>query len=153
MKTPDYSKTIVHGDMEIYFKPMNYKNLNDNNQAQFEEQRVMQSVQDENIPAETRMASLGDALKKITEITVNAMAQSIAAVKTPDAFVNEPAYLEDLLKNCDRALFVKVRDFIVSMKEQSELQPFEIECPEEECHHKYKQSITLDMTSFFGAAS
>jgi hypothetical protein len=30
IKCPDYNKQIVTGDMEIYFRPMSYKNINDN---------------------------------------------------------------------------------------------------------------------------
>lgn len=153
IKAPDYSKTVAQGDLEIFFKPMTYKTVNDNNLAQFEEQRILQSAQDQSIPEDQRLSNLNDAVKKITDITIKAMAHSIAAVKTPAAFVNEPEYIEDLLKNCDRGLFIRIRDFIIKIKEDSEMQPFEIECPEEGCKHKYPQSITLDMTSFFGAAS
>ena len=42
IKTPDYTQSIHNGDMEIYFKPMTYKNLNDNNQLQFEQQKLLQ---------------------------------------------------------------------------------------------------------------
>jgi hypothetical protein len=38
---PDYDTNSVHGDLEFYFKPMTYKNLNDNNQMQFEQQKLM----------------------------------------------------------------------------------------------------------------
>ena len=41
IKTPDYSKPVVAGDLQIFFKPMTYKHLNDNNQKQFEEQKLL----------------------------------------------------------------------------------------------------------------
>ena len=34
IQMPDYNKSIQTGDIEIYFRPMNYKNLNDNSQMQ-----------------------------------------------------------------------------------------------------------------------
>jgi hypothetical protein len=42
MRAPDYSKPVTEGDLEIYFKPMSYQNLNENNQRQFEEQKILQ---------------------------------------------------------------------------------------------------------------
>ena len=103
------------------------------------------------MPDEQRMSALSAALMKITEITVNALAQSIAAVKTPDALVSEPEYIEDMLKNCDRRLFGKIRDHIVDTKLSAEIQPLKIACGA--CEKEYQQAITLDMTSFFADAS
>jgi hypothetical protein len=151
MKAPDYSKPVVDGDLEIYFKPMTYKNLNENNQRQFEEQKIMQVLPVTDMPDEQRMSALSAALMKITEITVSALVQSIAAVKTPSALVSEPEYIEDMLKNCDRRLFAKIRDHIVDTKLAAEMQPLTIACGE--CTKDYLQAITLDMTSFFADAS
>jgi hypothetical protein len=151
MKAPDYSKPVIDGDLEIYFKPMSYRNLNENNQRQFEEQKILQILPDASMPDEQRMSALSAALMKITEITVNALAQSVAAVKTPDALVSEPEYIEDMLKNCDRRLFGKIRDHIVEVKLGAEIQPLKISCGA--CTKEYQQAITLDMTSFFADAS
>lgn len=147
---PDYTKTIKHGDLEIFFRPMTYKNLNENNQKQFEEQKILQILPDTSIADAEKAQALSAALKKITEITVGALAQSIEAVKTPDAFVNEPEFIEEMLKNCDRNLFNQIRDYIVNTKEQAEIKPLIIKC--QSCGNEYSQAFTLDMTSFFGGA-
>jgi hypothetical protein len=151
MRAPDYSKPVVDGDLEIYFKPMSYRNLNENNQRQFEEQKILQVLPVTDMPDEQRMSTLSAALMKITEITVSALAQSISAVKTPGALVSEPEYIEDMLKNCDRRLFGKIRDHIIETKLNAEIQPLTIVCGE--CTKDYLQAITLDMTSFFADAS
>lgn len=151
MRAPDYTKSIVHGDMELFFKPMTYKNMNDNNKNQFAEQKVLQIIPDTDTPDEKKMEILGDALKKITEITISALAQSVAAVKTPDAIVNEPQFIEELLMNCDSALFTRVRDHVIQIKTQAELQPLNMTCSQ--CENKYTQQITLDMSNFFVPAS
>lgn len=43
MKPADYRTPLTNRDMEIYFQPMTYKMLNQNNQLQFEEQKVLQA--------------------------------------------------------------------------------------------------------------
>jgi hypothetical protein len=130
---------------------MSYRNLNENNQRQFEEQKILQVLPGTEMPEEQRMSALSAALMKLTEITVSALAQSIAAVKTPGALVSEPEYIEDMLKNCDRRLFGKIRDHIIETKLSAEIQPLTIVCGE--CTRDYLQAITLDMTSFFADAS
>lgn len=151
MRTPDYNKSLKSGDLEIFFRPMTYKNLNDNNAMQYENQKLLQMLPDSEIPENDKMNALSAALKRITEITVQALAQSIAVVKTPQALVSEPEFLEELLKNCDRELFTKIRDHIVDLKAQAEMAPMNLTCPE--CSHQYEQAITLDMSSFFEPAS
>jgi hypothetical protein len=151
MKAPDYSLPIIEGDLEIFFKPMTYQNLNENNQRQFEEQKILQVLPGTDMPDDQRMSALSAALMKITEITVQALSQSIAAVKTPAALVTEPEYIEDMLKNCDRRLFAKIRDHIVDSKAAAEIQPMTLQCTE--CTREYQQAVTLDMTSFFEDAS
>ena len=151
IRIADYSKTVTAGDMEIFFKPLTYKHLNNNNQMQYENQKLLQMFPDSEIPDVEKMLALSDALKKITDITVIALSQSIAAVKTPQATVYEPEFIEEMLKNCDSKLFNQIRDFILDLKASSEMQPLKLICSE--CNHEYEQNITLDMASFFGYAS
>ena len=151
IRTADYNKSIIAGDMEIFFKPLTYKHLNNNNQMQYENQKLLQMLPDAGIPEEEKMTALSNALKKITDITVVALAQSISVVKTPLALVTEPEYIEEMLKNCDGKLFNRIRDFILELKASSEMQPLKLKCPA--CNHEYEQNITLDMASFFGYAS
>ena len=151
IRAPNYDQSMRHGDIELYFRPMTYKNLNDNNLAQFEEQRILQGMTTDELPDADKMGRLTEALKKLNDITVKALSQSIGAVKTPDALVTEPEYIEELLNNCDRNLFNQIRDYIIEIKTQGEMRPFQLECLE--CHHQYDQMITLDLANFFGVAS
>jgi hypothetical protein len=151
MQPADYSRTVNVSDMEIFFRPLSYQNLNDNNKMQFESQKLLQAMPDDNVPDSAKITALGDALKKITEITVTALSQSIAAIKTPQALVTESEFIQDFLKNCDRQIFNQVRDFIIELKSNSEMPPLALTCPN--CQHSYQQSLTLDMTSFFAPAS
>ena len=151
IRAPDYNQPIEAGDMQIYFKPMTYKNLNDNNQLQFEEQKILQMLPDTEVENTEKVRLLSDALKKLTDVTIKALTQSIGAIKTPQALVSEPEYIEEFLKNCDRAVFNRIRDFIIDIKGQAEMQPVRITC--DACKKDYEQQLTLDMSSFFAVAS
>lgn len=151
MKAPDYKKILQFGDLEVYFRPMTFKDINENNQLQFEEQRLLQAIASQSLSEEAKVSAMSDSMRKITEMTMRAMVLSIAAVKTPTALVTESKYIEDLLKNCNRQLFNQIRDRVVEFKTAAEIQPVLIKC--DSCGHEYKQIITLDMSSFFGVAS
>jgi hypothetical protein len=151
IRTPDYSKPVEQGDMQIYFKPMTYKNLNDNNQLQFEEQKILQMLPDTEIENTEKVRLLGEAFKKLSEVTIQALAQSISTIKTPTVMVSEPEHIKEFLENCDRTLFNRIRDFIIDVKGQAEMQPVKIVC--DKCQHEFEQELTLDMSSFFEVAS
>ena len=151
LRAPDYTDSIRSGDMEIFFRPMTYKNLTDNSKMQYENQKIIQMMPDLDVVDEQKVNMVSDALKKITEITVKALAMSIAVVKTPTAMVTETEFIEEMLLHCDRKLFNQIRDYAVKLKSVSEMQPLHLVC--DECNHEYDQQLTLDMSSFFAPAS
>jgi hypothetical protein len=151
MKGGDYRKIIRYRDLEIYFKPMSYRDLNNNNQRQYDEQRTLQSIAAVEATDQEKIKILTDAMKKLQLATIEALSQSIAAIKTPNALVTETEFIVDLLQNCDSTLFNQIRDHIVDQKIKSELQPMKLQC--HHCKHNYNQALTLDMTSFFAPAS
>ena len=98
-----------------------------------------------------KIQRMQEVLKRITELTLKALKWSIASIRTPSAIVSEPEFIDDFLKNCDRALFNKIRDRVIELRQNSEIKPVGIVC--HECEHNYEQPMTLDMTSFFAPAS
>ena len=151
LKMPDYATSMQEGDLEITFRPMTYRDQNDINLKQFEEQRVLQTVPQSDLPNEQKLEMLNQALQKITELTVSALKWNIASVRTPQVLVTDPAHIEEFLRNTDRKLFVKIRDLIIEKRNTSEFKPVQIKCGA--CEHEYNQTVTLDQTNFFGQAS
>ena len=151
MRAPDYSATVQQGDLEIYFKPLSYKMLNDNSKLQFEQQRLLQAIPDTSVTEDEKLAELNRAFRQLTDITIRSLTNSITTIRTPQAIVTEEKYIEEFLKNCNRDLFNRIRDHIMELREQSELQPLKLECPA--CKNQYEQMLTLDMSSFFDPAS
>jgi len=151
LKTLDFSKAVKHGDLEIYFKSVDYQTQNNLNTQQFEQQRIIQSVQQSDEPEEQKLIRMNDALKQITKLTLMTIQHSIAGIRTPTAFVTESEFIADFLNNCDRSVFKIIRDHVIQLREDSDLPPMPITCTQ--CNNSYKQTVTLDSTSFFEAAS
>jgi hypothetical protein len=148
---PDYTTPLQEGDLEITFQPMTYRDQNAVNLKQFEEQRILQTVPNSDLPDEQKLEMLNQALQKITELTMNALKWNIASVRTPQVLVTDPVHIEEFLKNTDRKFFIKIRDLIIEKRNTSEFKPVQIKCTA--CGHEYKQTVTLDQTSFFDQAS
>jgi hypothetical protein len=147
----DYSKELTVGDLTFYFRPLNYRQMTVSSQVQFEQQKTMQMVTEADVAEEVKVERLNAMMKRLLDVTVKALAESITEIRAAGTIVNNLEHIEDFLKNCDRAVFNTVRDRVIALREQSELRPLKLTCPS--CSHQYEQAFTLDMSRFFARDS
>ena len=148
----DFDTTVTQGDLEISFQPMIYQSQTETNIAQFEQQKSIQVIQSApDLTDQQKIERLNQALQTITELTIKALKWSIASIRTPNALVTEPEFIEEFLTNCDRKLFLRIRDHIIGLREQGDIKPLTIECSS--CGNQYSQTLALDQTNFLEAAS
>lgn len=143
----DYATPLTMGDMEIYFKPLTYKEINETSQRSFEQQKAMQMKQQET--DEDRVREISDALRAITEVTIQGMSQAIHTIKIADDMVTDTQHIKEFLVNADRKVFDAIKAHLAVIKSASEIKPLKIKCREEDCGHEYEQPFTLDMSNFF----
>ena len=150
IESPDYSKPLKIGDLSITFKPMNYKDLNENSKLQFEEQRLnhLLSVESD-MPQEDQIKLLSETFKKVADYTLSTLSKNIASITTPECTVSEEVHILEFLRKCENALYKKIKKAVIDQKTKETLKPLQITCDNEKCKHKYEQHFTLDMTSFF----
>jgi hypothetical protein len=151
LEAPDFSESVKHGDLEIYFQSVVYEKQTEINLLQFEQQRVLAQLPTSDLSEEQKTKMLNDAIQQITKITVKAIRSSIVGIKTPQALVSEPDFIEDFLMNCDRQLYGEIRDHAIKIRAYDEFKPIKMKCSN--CEHEYEQNFTLDTANFFGAAS
>lgn len=151
IKSPDYDHIVKFGDLEIYFRPMTYRDQNSSNLEQYENQRMIRLIPESDLPDEEKISRMTEIMKNITFLTVKALKHSIAGIRTPSAFVTEPEFIEEFLTSCDRTVFTKIRDHVIQLRTSSDLKPVKLTCTE--CSHEYEQQLSLDMANFFAPAS
>lgn len=151
LKAADYSQPLVVGDLQFYFRSLDYREMTANNQLQFEQQKTLQLLGQAELTEEAKIKRLNEMMKKIVDLTITTMAESIREIRTQTSIVVEQEHILDFLENCERSLFNQIRDHVVKLREVSDLRPLKISCAN--CQHKYEQPFTLDMARFFGSAS
>ena len=151
LKSPDYNESVTSGDLTCYFTPMTYRQVNEVSRANFEDQKILQALSNSELTEEEKLQKLGDAFRKITDLTVHSIAESIATIKTSDAMVTDKASILEFLQNCPKHVFDQIRDHTVKLREATDLTPISVTC--ENCSEQYKQTFTLDMSNFFETAS
>lgn len=147
MKPGDYTKELNVGDLSIKFRPLQYREMNEASLGQFELQKMLFAIS--KIEDETEKAKRGqEAIKTVTEVTMQILAKTIEYIKTPGTVVIETNFIVDFLKSCDNNMFVAIRDYHAKLKETTEIKPLKIKCIH--CQHEYDQSFTLNASDFFG---
>jgi len=151
LRMPDYDTPAVIGDLNFFFVPMTYKQMNEVGQMQYEDQKLMQMINSAETTEEEKMNKLGEAFKRITYMTIHSIAQSIGAIKTASAMVTDTAQIEEFLINAPKDVFNKIKEHAITLRVDTDLKPVSITC--EGCKNEYKQDFTLDMSNFFETAS
>ena len=151
LRCPDYNKQMDLGDLQIIFKPSTYEEQNTSAMEQFEKQKMLHQMSTTTMSDEERNKMLSESLKQITDLTINLISKSIAAIQIPGAVVTDIEQIREFLQESDRTLFKKIRDHVIDLTQKTQIKPLDVECSE--CHHKYQQEINMDMTSFFETAS
>ena len=146
MKPGDYATELQISDLYIKFRPLSYREMNQASMAQFEIQKMFSSMG--TLPEEEQTKKTQEAIVKITEITMAVLAQTIEYVKTPTITVNETAFILDLLQNCDKNMYIELRDHHAKLKDSAQIKPQKIKCIH--CQHEYEQGIVINATDFFG---
>jgi hypothetical protein len=147
LKSGDYTQEHNIGELTFKFRPLVYKEMNEASLVQNEASKffqVLPSITDEN----ERNTKTQEAIKKVTELTIDLISKCIEHVRTPNTIVTELEYIKDFLSNCDGIMYTQLRDLNTKLKEDNQLKPLQVDCIN--CHHKYEQTYSLNPTDFFG---
>ena len=151
VKKPDFGSPLSFGDIEIHFKPLTYKEQNDNNMAQFEDQKTMESLPNMEMSEEEKLKVLQKAFGNISKLTLVALADSISMIQSGDDVVVDRAHIAEYLENCPSQQFEKIREKIASIRESGEMDPLHIVC--NDCKHEYTTPFTMNVANFFASGS
>ena len=146
IKKVDYTTPLKLGEMEIKFRPLVYKEMSEASKHQFEIQKMFSTLQA--LPEEEKAKKAHEAVVTITAITMELLSQTIEYVKIQDTIVTESAYILEFLQNCDKNIYIEIRDYHGKLKDQSKLDPQKIKCIH--CQHEYSQDIIINQSDFFG---
>lgn len=147
MRPGDYDKELEVNDLKIKFRPLTYKEMNEASLGQIEIQRVFFMLEQET-NEEIKNKKGQEALKSITDLTIKLLTAAIEYIDTPTAHVDTKEFISDFLHNCDKNLYVTLRDHNANLRSTTEVKPLKIKCVN--CSNEYEQPFTLNTSDFFG---
>ncbi len=148
IKPGDYSKELEISELKFKLRALTYKEMNEAALGQFEIQRTFALLETIENPEERSKVSKA-ALESVTLLTMDILSKAIEYIDTPTVRVSETSYILDFLKNSDRNIFNKLKDYNTELKKDTQPKPLKFKCENLECLHEYEQSFTLNPSDFF----
>jgi hypothetical protein len=142
----EYTTSIELSEISVKFNPLAYKTVNRINLSQFEIEKHIRKM-DDIINDDERLTYSTEMMKKLNELSMNLISESIESISTPSAIVTEKEYILDFLKNCDKNSFNTLKNHAVKLREGAQLKPLQVKCIH--CEHEYDQTLTLNVSDFF----
>lgn len=133
-------------DLNITLRYLTYNESNKLNLEQYELQKVLK-IYESYEDTEEKMKQTEEIFKKLSVINKKVMLASIESIQTPETLVTESEYISEFLDNCDRNTYNIIKDQIIKIKNDSQLQPLNLKCTN--CEHEYQQSLVLNVSDFF----
>lgn len=147
----------INNDLTCYVHPLTYKHMSLTGLKAFETQRLMQAVNDDTISEEQKLEIFNQSFNKMTDITVDLIADSIFAIQTPDTIVKEKKFIKEFLQNADKDVASKIQAHLTRMKENNGLPKLTVQATEEQIEAgapaSYEVPIKIDNSDFFAPSS
>ena len=144
----------INDEISIELRPTTYKEFTENSLKTFEEQRIFRLVNDDSIPEDKKLQAFANSFKKLTEITIGLVVNSVASINTKEGQVTNKAHITEFFNNADKETFDKILKHLEFMKEQTSIKPLKVRATPDEieagAQEEYEIPITFDQSNFFG---
>ena len=144
----------INPEITIELRPSTYKEFTKTSLKTFEEQRILRLVDDDTITDENKLQAFSNSFKKLTDLTINMVVESIVSIDTPDGKVTNRDFIIDFFNNSDKSMFDMILKHLEKMKSGSSIKPLKIISSSEDIAAgipaEYEIPITFDQSNFFG---
>ena len=146
-----YNTDIVVDPLTVHVRPYTYKEVTKTALKSMEQQRIFQVINDDTLSDEIKLEKFGASFLKLTELTVDVIADCITSIDAPDGSVSDKAMIKEFIANCSKDIFQKIQDHVIQMKELIEFKAQDVTCGE--CSKSFSLPVTMDQSNFFAVKS
>jgi hypothetical protein len=140
-------------DLTCFVRPITYKDITQSSLRTFESQRRMQSVTDESVTEEQKIEILNQTFDNIADINFDLVINSVVAIQTADAVVEDPQFIREFLQNADKSMFDKIQSHLTQLQKSNTLKPLRFQSTDEQIAEgapaEYELPIRMDNADFF----
>lgn len=149
----DYSRPVFIDGLKFKFKPQTYKDINTVSMINFEEQRLITSIiNNDELTEEQKTLRFAESFNKLKRMNIDVIAVCIESISTEDEVeVTDRKFIVEYIENASREVYTELKEKINKIIESNKTKPVEVVCGE--CSKDYPASLEFNQTNFFGKGS
>ena len=142
----------INDAITVELRPTTYKEFTKTSLKTFEEQRILKLVDDDTITDENKLQAFSNSFKKLTNLTLEMVTDSIVSIDTPEGKVTDRNFITEFFNNSDKAMFDMILKHLEKMK--NSIKPMKVYSTPEDIANgipaEFEVPITFDQSNFFG---
>ena len=146
-----YQDIFTSGDLVFHIRPYTYKEFTKKTLARIEQEKIFNIINDKEMSDEEKVDRFGVSFVKLTELTVESVADVVRQIDTPQGSETDPAQIRAFILNAPKEIFEQLQESLNKMKQQLDLKVKNAKC--DKCDHTFDINVTMDQANFFGARS
>lgn len=151
LRMPNYNDLVAVDNVSIKLKPQPYFELNKTNQAEYEEQKLLQAIQSTDLDDQQRGVEIQNHMNRIIEIGLETLTSSTEYVEADGVKVTDKTFIKEFYQNSKSSVNKAIRDRLTAISEEASFKPMDVNCTS--CSHPFQIQVIFDYASFFGQGS
>ena len=152
VRVPSYDKQVEIDNLKFTFKPLAYFEQNRINRKRFDEQKLIQVVNDSTLTDEEKEKRYTEFMQQLVDINVGVLATITSSITTPEGIrVTEPEHIQEFYQNAPGNMIKQLQKVMEEINKQAGLPNLQLHC--DECTKDYETSMEFDYTNFFAIDS
>jgi len=146
-----YIETFQIGELTFHIRPYTYREFTKKAVARIEQEKIYNIINDNEMSEEEKIDRFGASFVKLTELTVESVADVVKQIDTPNGSERDPAKIKEFINNAAKEVFEGITEKLNIMKANLDLKVKNAKC--DKCEHQFEINVTMDQADFFGARS
>jgi hypothetical protein len=149
----EFDSTFESNGLKVNIRPLTYQEFTKSSIKTFEEQRIFNLLNNNEVSEEEKLARFNESFQKLTTLTVETLTKGITSIEVEDQRVDNPQHILEFVENSEKKFFNDVLEHINKQREKFQVKPFVAQADEEEiaagAPETYDIPITFDNSNFF----
>ena len=149
-----FSDNFTVGNMKVKVRPINYKEFTEGAVKTFEEQRIVNVVNDDKLDNQTKIDLFHQSFKKLTDITINMVSRSVVSIEVDGQSVTDQAHIKEFIANADKNFYAAVMEHVTKQRDSFAIKPIKVTSTPEDIKAgapvTFEVPVTFDQSNFFG---
>lgn len=147
IKPITYNSTATIQNLVFHFKPQSFENLNQVSQVTFEQQKLVSSIIDSELPEDQKAELFREGFAKLTNLNLSMLASCIDSIEADGQQVADVDQIKEFLDNVDLKSYEEIKDKVQVLVDQNKIEPLGLTCSN--CDSTYQTNLEFNQSNFF----